>query len=75
MADSQVKLIHNQSRSFIFVINSVFPFIYFILAIPLNDDELVYICQISDDNRTNRVLVVPISGFMLVPRQREDYSG
>ncbi|KAI7888955.1 kinase-like domain-containing protein [Mucor mucedo] len=44
-------------------------------TIPLNDDELVYICQISDDNRTNRVLVAPINGFMLVPRQRDDYSG
>lgn len=42
---------------------------------PLSDDELVYICQISDDNRTNRVLVAPLNGFMLVPQQRDDYSG
>lgn len=43
-------------------------------TVPLNDDELVYICQTSDDNRTNRVLVVPIEGYNLVRQQRTHYQ-
>ncbi|CAO3656635.1 unnamed protein product [Mucor hiemalis] len=43
-------------------------------TVPLNDDELVYICQTSDDNRTNRVLVVPVEGYNLVRQQRTHYS-
>lgn len=42
-------------------------------AIPLNDDEIVYLCQTSDDTRTNRVLVVPITGYNLLRQQRSDY--
>ncbi|KAI8981630.1 hypothetical protein BDF20DRAFT_862236 [Mycotypha africana] len=35
-------------------------------TVPLNDDELVYICRTSDDNRTNHILVVPLEGYTLV---------
>ncbi|KAI9344460.1 hypothetical protein BD770DRAFT_447157 [Pilaira anomala] len=42
-------------------------------TIPLNDDEIVYLCQTSDDTRTNRVLVVPITGYNLLRQQRSDY--
>lgn len=34
----------------------------------------MYICQTSDDNRTNRVLVVPIEGYNLVRQQRTNYA-
>lgn len=47
------------------------------LAIPLTDEDLVRVCQTSDDNRTNRVLVVPIEGYQLVCQQKsihEPYS-
>ncbi|KAL9538821.1 hypothetical protein MBANPS3_010648 [Mucor bainieri] len=36
---------------------------------PLVDDELVFICTTSNDNQTNRILVVPHYGFSLVRQQ------
>ncbi|KAG1147023.1 hypothetical protein G6F37_011854 [Rhizopus arrhizus] len=46
-------------------------------TIPLTDEDLVRVCQTSDDNRTNRVLVVPVEGYQLVCQQKsmhEPYS-
>ncbi|KAG2231320.1 hypothetical protein INT48_001256 [Thamnidium elegans] len=36
--------------------------------------QSIYICQTSDDNRTNRVLVVPITGYNLIRQQHSNYS-
>ncbi|CAO3613261.1 unnamed protein product [Mucor fragilis] len=36
---------------------------------PLVDEELVFICTTSNDNQTNRILVVPHYGFSLVRQQ------
>lgn len=38
-------------------------------AKPLVDEELVFICTTSNDNQTNRILVVPHYGFSLVRQQ------
>ncbi|CEI92016.1 hypothetical protein RMCBS344292_06291 [Rhizopus microsporus] len=42
-------------------------------TIPLTDEELVRVCQSSDDSRTNRVLVVPVEGYELMCQQRSTY--
>lgn len=38
-------------------------------TIPLSDDELLVTCQLSTDNRTNRILVVPLDGYNLIRQQ------
>ncbi|KAG1621894.1 hypothetical protein G6F46_001272 [Rhizopus delemar] len=43
-------------------------------TIPLTDEDLVRVCQTSDDNRTNRVLVVPIEGYQLVCQQKSTHE-
>ncbi|KAI8090997.1 kinase-like domain-containing protein [Gilbertella persicaria] len=35
-------------------------------TIPLTDEELMYVCETSDNNQTNRVLVVPVEGYRLI---------
>lgn len=71
MEFNRVKCIKKEPSYIIFFFTD---FIIILLAVPLNDDELVYICQTSDDNRTNRVLVVPIEGYNLVRQQRTHYQ-
>ncbi|KAI9475750.1 MAG: hypothetical protein EXX96DRAFT_601658 [Benjaminiella poitrasii] len=41
-------------------------------TIPLNDAELIYVCHTSDDNHTNRILVVPIEGFTLIQQYQNN---
>ncbi|KAI8382918.1 kinase-like domain-containing protein [Blakeslea trispora] len=36
---------------------------------PLNDEELIYVCQTSTNSETNRVLVVPVEGYQLICQQ------
>ncbi|KAI8331274.1 kinase-like domain-containing protein [Choanephora cucurbitarum] len=34
--------------------------------VPLNDEELIFVCQTSTNSETNRVLVIPIEGYQLI---------
>ena len=39
------------------------------IDVPLNDEELIYVCQTSTNSETNRVLVIPIEGYQLICQQ------
>ncbi|KAI8997661.1 kinase-like domain-containing protein [Pilobolus umbonatus] len=42
--------------------------------IHLNDDELINVCQSSDDNRINRILVKPLEGYHLISQPSYVYQ-